>query len=79
MTLLIKYIKKAYIIQCKCKLNGRKCISSKVDKCLCECNNPKIHHVCEKDYTWNSATWSCENGKYLGNIIDDSVVTCNEK
>ena len=39
----------------------------------------KIHHVCEKDYTWNSATWSCENGKYLGNIIDDSVVTCNEK
>ena len=31
-----------------------------------------------KSNIWNSATCSFENGKYLGNIIDDSVVTCGE-
>ena len=40
--------------------------------------NLKEHHVCEKDYDWNTATCSCKNGKYLGSIIDDSVVTCDE-
>ena len=44
----------------------------------CECKNPKEHHVCEKDYIWNPATCSCENGKYLKSIIDDSVIMCNE-
>ena len=27
---------------------------------------------------WNPATCSCENGKYLTSITDDSVITCNE-
>ena len=31
--------------------------------------------ICEKDYVWNPATCSCKNGKYLTNIIDDSVIT----
>ena len=31
-----------------------------------------------KNNIWNSATCSCENGKYLGNIIDDSAITCGE-
>ena len=26
----------------------------------------------------NPAIYSCENGKYLGRIIDSSVITCNE-
>ena len=26
----------------------------------------------------NSATYSCRNDKYLGSIIDDSVITCDE-
>ena len=34
----------------------------------------KKHHVSEKDYIWNPATWSCENGKYLASITDDSVI-----
>ena len=38
------------------------------DKCRCEC---KKHHICEKDYVWNPATYNCENGKYLSSIIDD--------
>ena len=40
-------------------------------------NNGKCH-VYEKDYTWNPATCSCSNGKYLASIMDDSVITCDE-
>ena len=36
----------------------------------------KKYRICEKDYIWNPATCSCENGKYLASIIDDSVITC---
>ena len=32
---------------------------------------------CEKD-VWNPATCICKNGKYLANIIDVSVITCDE-
>ena len=32
-----------------------------------------------KDDIWNLATCSCENGKYLGSIINnDSMITCDE-
>ena len=35
--------------------------------------------MCEKkDYIWNRSTCTCENGKYLGSIIDDSVITDDE-
>ena len=27
---------------------------------------------------WNPTTRNCENGKYLGSIMDDSVITCHE-
>ena len=27
---------------------------------------------------WNPATCSCENGKYLASIMNDSVITCDE-
>ena len=49
-----------------------------MDKCWCECKNPKEHNVCKKDCILNPATCSCENGKYLGSIIDNSVITCDE-
>ena len=67
-------------IWCKCKYKfvGRKCNSNQKwnnDKCRCEC---KKHHICEKDYIWNPATCSCKVGKYLSNIMDDSVITCDE-
>ena len=29
-------------------------------------------------FIWNLATCSCENGKYLVGIIDNSVITSNE-
>ena len=43
----------------------------KSGKCRCE---TKKHHMCEKDYIWNPAICSCQNGKYLASIIDDSVI-----
>ena len=55
---------------CKCKFDGRKFNSNQKwynDKCRCECKN---QHICEKDYIWNPATCSCENGKYLASIDD---------
>ena len=32
----------------------------------------------KKDYIWNPATCSCKNAKYFTNIIDDSVIMCDE-
>ena len=37
-----------------------------------------MHHLYEKDSIWNPATCSCENGKYLASLIDDSVIMCDE-
>ena len=31
-----------------------------------------------KDYIWNAATCSCENGKYLASTMDDLAITCDE-
>ena len=31
-----------------------------------------------KKITWNTATSSCENGKYLASIMDDSAIICDE-
>ena len=32
----------------------------------------------EKYYIWNPATCSCEDSKYVGSIINDSVITYDE-
>ena len=32
----------------------------------------------KKNYVWNPATCSCKNSKYLANIFDNSVITCDE-
>ena len=45
------------------------------DKCRCQCTK---HYLSEKHCIWNSVTCSCENGKYLANIIDDSLIECDE-
>ena len=66
-------------ISCECKyiFDGKTCNLNQSwnnDKCRCVYKNPKSH-MCEKDYICNPATSSCQNGKYLGGIIDDSVIT----
>ena len=65
--------------------NHRKCISLSSQKYWNQCWNDakcqyewKKRHVCEKNYIWNPATGSCENGKYLASIIDDSAIMCDE-
>ena len=40
--------------------------------------NVKKHHMCEKDCIWNLSANSCENGKYLAIIIDNTVIMCHE-
>ena len=32
----------------------------------------------QRDFIWNPATSSCENGKFLANVIGYSVITCDE-
>ena len=34
--------------------------------------------MCEKDYIWNSDACSCVKGKYVGGIIDDSLIMYDE-
>ena len=53
-------------------------IKSKITKCRYECKNGRKHNVCKKYYIWNTSTRTCENGEYLENVIDDSVVRCDE-
>ena len=61
----------------KClSLSNQKCNSNHKwnnDKCQSEW---KKHDICKKDYIRNPAT--CENGKYLASIMDDSAITFDE-
>ena len=73
-----KTLTKHISCECQCKYDGRKYNSNQWwnnDKCRCECEK---HHICKSDYIWNPTSCSCENGKYLAGIIDDSVVICDE-
>ena len=75
-----KILTKHTLWKCECKFDGRNCnLNQKwnIDKCLCQGKNPKEHHVSKK-FKWNPAICSCENGKYLGSIIDNSVIRCND-
>ena len=72
-----------YLIECgfQKKQNGRKRNSKQKwnnSKGRCACTNPKEHNGFKKDYIWNLATCSCENGKYVGSIIVDSLIRCDE-
>ena len=76
-----KTLTKHISCECECKLDGRKCNSNQKwnnSKCKHACKNPKEHNACKKDYIWNPATCSCENGKYVGSIIVDLLITCDE-
>ena len=77
----LKTLTKYVSCKCKCKFDGKKCNSNQnwnTDRCWCECKNLKEHNSGKKDYIWNPATCSCDNGKYVGSIIDDSLIMCDE-
>ena len=66
------------ICKLDCKFDGTKCKSNQSWNnvtCRCEC---KKQHIWKTHYVWNSATFYCENGKYLANITDESVIICDE-
>ena len=74
----LKVLKKHTTRKCKCKFDGTKYNSDQKwnnGKYWCEY---KKFYICEKDYIWNPAAWSCKNNKYLASVIDDSVITCDE-
>ena len=55
------------VIQIKSDLRNFVNVSSKIKK-----------NMCQRYYIWNPSTCTCENGKYLGSIIGDSVITCDK-
>ena len=67
-------------ISCKCRCtfgcskynSNQKWIN---DKCWSKC---KKYQMCNENYNWNATTCICEDGKYLGSIIDNSVITCDK-
>ena len=70
----LKTLTKHISCECNCRFDERKCNSDQWwnnDRCWCKC---KKRHVCEKNYIWNPATSSCENGNYLVIITDDSAI-----
>ena len=73
-----KTLTKDISCECKCKIDGTKCNSNQwwnSKKCWSEC---KKMHVCERYYVWNPATFNLVNGKYLANIMDDSMIIFDE-
>ena len=73
-----KTLTKHISCECKCRFDRKKCNSDQGwnnNKCQGEC---KKCDVCEEDYIWNPATCSCESGKYLASIMDDSAFICDE-
>ena len=70
----LKTLRKHILCKYKCKFHDSKCNLNQKwqnEKFRYACKNWKEHHVCEKDYIWNPATCNCENGNYLGRIIDN--------
>ena len=61
----------------KCKFYGRKCKWNQAGITINVGANVKFktkYRVCKKYYILNPATRTYENGKYLANIIKDSVI-----
>ena len=74
----LKILTKHRPYECNCKFDGWKCNANQMlntDKCWCEC---KKHNISEKILYLESFTCSYKYGKYFSNIMDDSVITCDE-
>ena len=71
-------MEKHILCDCKCKYNSTICDSNQEwnnKTYYCKCKN---HHTCQKDYSLNPTTCTCENTKYLKRIDDTSVIENNE-
>ena len=72
-----KTLTKHISCKCKCKFDGRKCNSDQWWNNIKHQCEGKKHHV-KKNYVWDPATCSCENGKYLASIMDDLAIMCDD-
>ena len=69
---------KHILCDCKCKFNSTTCDSNQEwnnKTYYCKCKN---HRTCQKYYSLNPTTRTCENSKYLKSIDDTSVIEKNE-
>ena len=69
---------KHLIIAYKCRINFDQKWNNDKCRCRCEYKNLSKHQVCDKNSIQDPSTCSCENGKYLRSINDDSVITYDE-
>ena len=72
-----KAITKHISYECKCRFHGKKFNQDQWWNNNTYRRQCKKHHPCEKDYIWNPPTYSCENGKFLASIMNDSAITCD--
>ena len=45
-----------------------------IDKCNGSSDTLRKKKVCKKGYIWNHSKYACDNGRYLGSIIENSVI-----
>ena len=77
-----KILSKDVWCKCECKFGNRRCNSNQNwnnGNCWCKCKNKKKTSCAQNRlFSWNLATCSCENGKYVWSNIFDSVISPNE-
>ena len=72
---LAKYVSS----KCKCKYDGTNLTQLRSGISINVIVSAKIKkNMSVKNYIWNPAAWTCENGKYWGSIIGYSVFTSDE-
>ena len=62
--------------ECKCNFDEKNVIQINSGIVINIDVNIKNVMYMKKDYIWNPAICSCENGKYLASIMNDSSITC---
>ena len=74
-----KTITKHVIFEWKCKFDVKVNVIQINGGIVINVNDSAKSAVYVKNYyIWNAATYSCKDGKYLANIMNDSVITCDE-
>ena len=73
-----KILTKGISCKCKCRFDKKNVMQVNNGAIMIKVDLSVKMKVCEKDYIWNPATCSCENGKYLASIVDDSAIKCDE-
>ena len=73
-----KILSKYISCECKCRFDRRNVIE--INGGITTNVNVSVKNVVyvKKNYVWNAGTCSCENGKYLASIMDDSAIMYDE-